>query len=752
MEELTLEERLNQQNLALKDISQIIFRERRLEKIFQKATRVAVSVTGARQASIWTASPDGLNATCTAMYDGLMRQYSCGKSLRLKHLSRLFGRDRRFVLLQGEEKLGNRQHLVNALSGSGPISSLLAAPLRKQGCVRGALILTSPCPEKMWTVDEQHFIASVAELLGNYLESLHSKKVRSELSRKENIYQAIFENTGTATIIINEDGTICLANSEFCRLSGYSRSEIQGRKEHWQFFHPRERERISEYHKARREDPESAPRKYEAVFARKNGDERHVLISVDMIPETRQSVASVADMTTQKKALEQLSHQALHDELTGLPNKILFLDRLERALSRSKRDARYKFAVLYLDLDRFKIINECFGHKTGDDLLLQIRDRIRQSVGDYDTIARFGGDEFAILLEGISGVRDATRAAEKIHEQVTMPVLLQEHHIFPGASIGIVFSDNQQMYANAEEILRDTDIAMYRTKQSSDTTFKIFSSRMHDQAVEQLRLESDLRLAHERGELVPYFQPIVSLPELRLTGFETLLRWKHPQKGMIDPDRFIPIAEETGMIVPIGRSALKQALAQLRIWQGLFPEMQPVKLTVNISARQLTHLDFVSDVEHALEECGCSTSSLVFEITETSLLENEILVRNTLQALKGMGISLCLDDFGTGYSALSYLHTFPIDYLKVDKMFTCGAGEQMSNEKIVRTIIHMARDLGLGVVVEGVETQAQLERVMDFQSESAQGFLFSGAVPAKEATRMIRSMRDGGGFQFSTTG
>lgn len=745
MKQIELEKKLTRQKNALDYLSKTLSENRRLEEIAQRIARVAVSVTEAQSASVWLLNHDFAQAVSLSEYNSRSRIFSSGSVISSGELLSLFKKCTRnefIALTNGCRKDSAGLGMIDRLGTGEEVGSLAAVPVCLNHELKAAIFLSHNDQGKIWNVDEQYFIKSIATLLSNYLECMESRRVKTELFHKENIYRAIFENTGTATIIIDGDRTISIANSEFIRLSRYSKEEIEGKMEVGEFFHPQERDRINRYHSARQRNPAQAPRKFEAVFQRKNDEERNVLITVEMIPGTSQSVASFSDVTNQKRVLEQLTHQALHDELTGLPNRVLFLDRLEQCLVRSKKDPRFVFAVLFLDLDRFKMVNESFGHRAGDQMLIAMTQRIQTCVGHCDTIARFGGDEFAVLLEGISSIMEVTRVAERINEEMSKPYLIEGDTVFPSVSIGIVFSNNQQEYRTAEEIIRDTDIAMYRTKGEIGVKFKVFSKAMHRKAVAQLKLESDLRMAHDQGELVPYFQPIVSLDDFSLSGFEALLRWHHPQKGVIDPGVFIPVAEDTGMIVPIGLSTLQQTCLHLSSWQKEYPDLEGFRLAVNISSKQVTHPGFLQQVEQTLKEYDCPTGSIILEITESALLRNEFQVRNILKSLKSMGVGICIDDFGTGYSSLSYLHMFPIDTLKIDKIFTSGRGQdKITNEKIVRTIIHLAKDMGIGVVVEGVETMTQLHRLIELDGEKAQGFFFSAPVPADGATRIIDSSR-----------
>jgi diguanylate cyclase (GGDEF)-like protein/PAS domain S-box-containing protein len=737
----TLEQRLAKQSRALDDLSRALSCGMDLESLARRMTNATVRVTGSDGVSVWLISPEFKQAVCLAGHTSMQGRCLSGRFVPSEALLGVFEQhgQERFVDIFRDDASLAQEEFLDLFPGDVETGSALAGKVCIDGLPRCILVLARRDDER-WGIDDRFFAGALLSLLSTALASVESRRVKTELQHKENSYRAIFENTGSATVIIGADGKISMANTEFVRFSGYGAHEMEGRMECWEFFHPEEKEKVLEYHNARRVKGNIAPRKYEARFLRKGGELREVLVSVDLIPGTMKSVASVSDLTPQKRIMAQLSHKSLHDQLTGLPNRLLFIDRLERALLRSRRDQRFQFSVLYLDLDRFKLVNESFGHGEGDKMLVEVARRIGACLGNFDTLARFGGDEFAVLLEGMSGIMDVIRMAECIHDEVARPLVVKGQPVFPGLSIGIVFSGNAQNYTRAEEILRDTDIAMSRTKVSGSVKFKVFDSSMHEQAVSQLRLESDLRSGLERGELETFFQPLFRLSDLSLTGFEALLRWRHPRKGLVSPEVFIPVAEETGMIFSIGSFVLRQALEHLIGWRERFPD-RDLTMGVNISGMQITHPRFLRDVEKALDACDCPPALVSLEITESTLMRNERQSMAVLGSLKKMGLTICIDDFGTGYSSLSSLHMLPIDVLKVDKIFTSGNGHGMGNEKIIRTIIRLAKDLGLRVVIEGVETTAQLDRLIELDGDTAQGFLFSAPVVAQEAARIIEQGR-----------
>ena len=444
-------------------------------------------------------------------------------------------------------------------------------------------------------------------------------------------------------------------------------------------------------------------------------------------------------------SMTDITQGKVSDPLTGLPNRVLFLDRLSRVLARSSRRSHSMDAVLFLDLDRFKLVNDSLGHVIGDQLLIGIAQRLDACLRSSDTlarldgehtIARLGGDEFTILLESIRHAADASAVAERIHRELATPFYIAGHEVFASASVGIVTSVHG--YDSPEAVLRDADTAMYRAKAMGKARSEVFDTGMRQRALVRLQLETDLRHAIERGEFQLHYQPIVELASGRLDGFEGLLRWQHADRGLILPTEFIPAAEETGLIVPIGIWVLREACRQMAAWQAEFGPTLPLTVSVNLSAKQFMQRDLVEQIDIALRESGLSPGQLKLEITETTIIENIDSVAIKMRRLKAIGVKLALDDFGTGYSSLSYLHRLPIDTLKIDKSFI-QAVTQDSGE-IVSAIIGLAHTLRLDVIAEGVETPRQRARLAGLGCEFAQGYLFSGPKRADLITELIPAL------------
>jgi diguanylate cyclase (GGDEF)-like protein/PAS domain S-box-containing protein len=435
---------------------------------------------------------------------------------------------------------------------------------------------------------------------------------------------------------------------------------------------------------------------------------------------------SMTDVTERKEAESRLQHDAFYDGLTGLPNRALFTKLLQRSIGRAQRSENRRYAVLFLDLDRFKVINDSLGHAYGDRLLVALARRLEGCLRPGDTVARLGGDEFTILLDDIEDASDATRVADRVEQELQEPFELDEHEAFTSASIGIAFGASA--YSTSEEIIRDADLAMYRAKNQGKGRYEVFDQKMHSQAMNLLDLETSLRHAVDRDELVVQYQPIVTLGSSAISGFEALVRWRHPVRGLLAPGDFIPLAEETGLIVQIGEWVLREACRQVREWQMKFPSEPPYSVSVNLSPRQIRQPQFVEGVIAILEEVELDPRSLKLEITENTLMEHADSNVAVVHQLTDAGVQVLIDDFGTGYSSLSYLHRFSVDSLKIDRSFVRKLEEEEESLEIVRSIVTLARALGMTVIAEGVETTGQEQQLKDLKCEEGQGYLFSHAV------------------------
>jgi len=445
---------------------------------------------------------------------------------------------------------------------------------------------------------------------------------------------------------------------------------------------------------------------------------------------------SHTEITGRKEAENQLRHDAFYDSLTDLPNRALFLDRLGSAIFRNQRNPSAKFGILFLDLDHFKLINDSLGHNVGDVLLQEIGRRLGKSMRATDTVARLGGDEFGILLENIDDIRDATQTADRIQNLLSQPIDLLGTETITSASIGIMM--NAPGYNTPDEYLRDADIAMYRAKARGKARYEIFDQTMRDYIMLRLELETDLRLAIEQQELTLHYQPIISLENQKIMGFESLLRWSHLEKGDISPTVFIPIAEETGLILPLGDWVLQNATKQLCFWQSQIPAASELQISVNLSGKQLVHPDLVEQIENAIQQNSLQPNCLNLEVTESDIINDTETAATVLKEIKQLGAGTQMDDFGTGYSSLSYLHQFPFDVIKIDRSFVMGMTQDKSKVSLIKTIILMAKELKKKVIAEGIETLEEMEILRELGCEYGQGFYISPAISAEDATTFLK--------------
>ncbi|MBD1879743.1 GGDEF domain-containing response regulator [Coleofasciculus sp. FACHB-T130] len=451
------------------------------------------------------------------------------------------------------------------------------------------------------------------------------------------------------------------------------------------------------------------------------------------------------EILERKRIQSQLLDMALHDPLTGLPNRAVFMERLENALSRTKQEADYQFAVLFLDCDRFKVVNDSLGHLVGDELLIAFAKRVQKALARrlepclsiINTLTRLGGDEFAIIVEQINDACTATLVADRILQELMHPFQLSRHEVFMSASIGIALGNIN--YEQPEYLLRDADTAMYHAKTCGKARYHVFDPAMHQEAIQLLQLETDLRKAINQQEFQVYYQPIVALNTGKLAGFEALVRWNHPHRGFISPLDFIPIAEETGLITQIDTWVMREACQQLKIWQEQKLTQEPLTISVNLSGRQFSQSNLIEQIDEIFKKTQLNPQSLKLEITESVLINNSQSAMAIIQELKKRQIQLSLDDFGTGYSSLSYLHCFPINTLKIDKSFVNRMESSQENIGLVPAIMRMAHTMGINVIAEGIETSGQLAQLRALNCDFGQGYLFSKPVESKLASELIEA-------------
>jgi diguanylate cyclase (GGDEF)-like protein/PAS domain S-box-containing protein len=563
------------------------------------------------------------------------------------------------------------------------------------------------------------------------------KEIEAALLESEERFRYMVQNSSDVITLVAADGTIRYVSPAIERVLGYSREERVGGNA-LDLVHPGDVARARRLFAEGRSNP-GVPLSIEIRMRHKDGSWRYVEVTGTNLledPSAGAVVLNSRDVTERKALEEQLQHQAFHDALTGLPNRALFSDRLQHAVSRTQRRGA-KLAVLFMDLDNLKLINDSLGHKAGDELLVGVAERLRTSLRAEDTAARLGGDEFAVLLEDLAHVGEATRAAERIADKLRAPFALGERETFVTASIGVAIGGGTIKLP--EELLRDADMAMYRAKHSGKACYAVFEEAMSARALERLELGNDLRRALEREEFAVHYQPKLSLATGQIVGFEALVRWEHPERGHMLPGQFVPLAEETGLIVPIGRWVLREACRQAKVWQRRFPSDPPLVVCANLSARQLRDPALYQTVAHVLEEAELDPSSLELEITESTAMEDAPTTAAVLEELKALGVRVTIDDFGRGYSSLSYLGRFPVDYVKVDRSFVGKLEEETGARVLIKGMIDLAHALGLEVIAEGVETAGQLTRLREMKCDQAQGHFFSEPLPGEAAGTLLEN-------------
>ncbi len=569
-------------------------------------------------------------------------------------------------------------------------------------------------------------------------EDITQRKLAEQAMRKsEERFRLTFEMAPIGMAITTLDGRFKKVNQSLCEALDYTESELLKLG----FADISHRDDI-DFHLSLEQKlayGEESDFQIEKRYISKHGRPVDTLLKVAVVRDGNGRALhfnnQIVDITERKKMEQQLFHDALHDSLTGLPNRVLFMNRLEQELKRVKTQSSYLFAVLFLDLDRFKLVNDSMGHLVGDKLLMEIARRLESCVRPTDTVARLGGDEFTILLENIENIDTATKIADTIYTALNVPFTLENYELVTTASIGIALSSHG--YDRPEDILRDADLTMYSAKEQGKARYEVFDRSMHTRAIERLHIENDLRRGLEREEFEVYYQPIISLITNKLSGFEALARWNHPTKGFISPTNFIPISEETGLILPLGSWLLEEACRQLKTWQIKYPQDFPLKISVNLSGKQLREITLIDQVERILTKTQLKPISLKLEITESILMENIEAATKTLLALRKKGIQLSIDDFGTGYSSLSYLHRFPVDTLKIDRSFVSEIKSGQENSAIVKTIVTLAHMLNMDVIAEGIENKSQLDQLKLLNCEHGQGYFFSKPLSREDAEALV---------------
>jgi diguanylate cyclase (GGDEF)-like protein/PAS domain S-box-containing protein len=572
---------------------------------------------------------------------------------------------------------------------------------------------------------------------------LSHKRAQEKLKESEERYALAARGANDGLWDWNLSANTIYLSPRWKAMLGYQDDEIGDKPEEWfDRIHESDRERVKEeiaaHHKGLTPHFESEHR-----VRHKDGTFRWMLSRAVAIREDSGKALRMAGSQT------DITDGKVSDPLTSLPNRLLFLDRLSRLMKHTKRHPERKFAVLFLDLDGFKMINDSMGHLTGDQLLVGVSKRLEKCLRDTDTVARvehqtftlarMGGDEFTILLDEIKESSDANQAAERIMQELSAPFVVGGKEIFTSASIGIALSNSS--YQHPEEIMRDADTAMYRAKALGKSRYEVFDADMRANVMARLELETDLRRALERREFLNFYQPIVSLENGEVIGFESLLRWQHPTRGLLTPDKFIAVAEETGLIRELGWWGLDEACRCLKRWKETLGRDRDLSMSVNLSIKQFTQPNLVENIGKLLKELDLSPDALKLEITESTVMEDPAAAVEMLQQMKGLGIRLAIDDFGTGYSSLSYLHRFPLDTLKIDRSFISGIAGGINGLEIARTVMPLAKNLRLDVVAEGVETAEQVQELKKLNCKYAQGFYFSKPLSPEDAEALISKTR-----------
>ncbi len=570
-------------------------------------------------------------------------------------------------------------------------------------------------------------------------EILERQQTEAALRHSEARFRAIFQQAAVGIVRTSLDGHFLQVNQRFCEIVGYSEAELTRQtsetithRADWQ----------EHYHNVQKLLSGDIPTfSLEKRYIRKDGQVRWVNLSMSLMRDRRGNpdyfICIVEDIQERKQAEDQLLYNAFYDSLSGLPNRALFMDRLNQTITHTHRHPDAQFALLFIDLDRFKVVNDSLGHLAGDRLLVQVAQRLRACIQEGDTAARLGGDEFAILVQDVQTLDDATALADQIREQLSHPFVLHDQEFFVNASIGIVLSTGKP-YKQMEDLLRDADIAMYQAKHRGGACYQVYDGNMHSRHFNRLQLETDLRRAIDRGELRLVYQPIVSLRTNRIASFEALIRWQHPERGLLSPNLFLPMADETGIILNIGDWVLRQACERLQQWrsQGLVPT--DVAMNVNLAGRQFGQPGLVEQIRTILAETQLPPANLHLEITEDIIMEHGESVADRLYQLQALGVHLSIDDFGTGYSSLSRLSSFPINTLKIDRSFIAQMEGRVANKAIVNSILNLANSMDMTVVAEGVESMEQLVKLRSLGCHYVQGYLFSRPLSEPEAIVFIQ--------------
>ena len=615
---------------------------------------------------------------------------------------------------------------------------LMSGPLFMKDELRGLLVVGSTSALPRANRDTLEALTSQVAL------ALDSAALTEDLLRQqtEARFRSLVQNSTDVVMVVDADSTVRYVSPSVEGVFGYDPSELENTKL-TRLIHPEDKTQVLQFLTLSGRDGGTSTGLIESRMRHRDDFWLHIeTLRTDLLhdPNVKGIVLNSRDVSERKAFEEQLSHQAFHDSITGLANRALFRDRVEHALERLTRDAD-PVSVLFMDLDDFKTINDSLGHAAGDRLLGEVGERLRTCLRTPDTAARLGGDEFAILIEDGGESVGAAAIAGRILQALDGPFLLDGKEVFVRASIGIATSGVGRTTGpeGAEELLRNADVAMYIAKEAGKNRFQIFEPEMHDTALRRLELKADLQRAVENEEFVLHYQPVIRLESGDIEGFEALVRWNHPTRGLVMPLDFIPLAEETGLVVQIGTWVLREACRQGDILQRTVPDAAPLHMAVNLSARQLQRPEIVQEIAKVLLETGLPPECLVLEITESVMMQDMALSNERLTQLKQLGVMLAVDDFGTGYSSLNYIRRFPVDILKVDKSFVDGVSEGGEESALTAAIIELAGILNLRPVAEGIERADQLDKLLELHCELGQGYYFSKPLPIEGVEELLRA-------------
>lgn len=712
-----------------------------IPEVLSEITRTASEVNDVERVGIWVFTDNDQQIYAQDVYERGKEEHSSGQVLKVADFPEYFDalyKERAIVahdVMNDPRTACMAKNYLEDLQ----VSSMLDAAIVLKGKVIGILCQEHTGLMRHWDTDEQQYSASLADLISLAFEAAERGKSEEALRESEERYALAALGANDGLWDWNLKTNVVYYSPRWKSMLGYEPDEITMFPDQWlDRVHPDDLPKLKTDIQVHLQG--ITPHfENEHRMQHKDKSYRWVLGRGMAVRDREGNATRIAgsniDITDRKRAEEQLLHDAFHDVLTALPNRALFVDRLGHSIDLARRDPKFKFAVVMIDLDRFNMVNDSLGHFVGDKLLHVIAEKLHSFLRPGDTLARLGGDEFAILLEDVKHTNQVSRLIDRIQSAIAQPFRIEQHEVFTSGSIGITFSNVQ--YDRPELYLRDVDTAMYRAKAAGRGRAVIFDAQMHEKAQALLELETDLRRAIDRGEFLLYYQPIVNLEAGKLAGFESLVRWYHPKKGIVLPVEFINTAEDSGMILAIDRWVLNEACTQLQSWQSNGFKDKDISISVNLSGKQFNETSFLNFIESILQSSTLEPDNIRLEITESAIMENLEHATDILLKMKNLGFRLYIDDFGKGYSSLSYLHYFPLDALKIDRSFIKKMAENEDEIAIVHTIITLAHNLNMDVIAEGVETKQQLMLLRELNCDYAQGFYFSTPLTTQQAEDMM---------------